>query len=235
MLAGPNGSGKSTLFEDLRKNLPLGHWLNPDKVEREMVRDGGIDFSKWGLQVSQDELHGFIRSHGLFQSLSDTQRITLPSVHANRLTVTLPSERTYLNAILCDYLRTDWLRHRTSFTFETVMSHPSKIDFFLDATRTGYRTYLYYICTDDPIINQARVQNRVLTGGHDVDPDKIVERYGRSLALLPEVIAAASRAYLFDNSTQAGHQLFAEFTAGQLTALAPERPPNWAVRSGILK
>ena len=36
MLGGPNGSGKSTLFTDLARNLPVGHWLNPDEIERRL-------------------------------------------------------------------------------------------------------------------------------------------------------------------------------------------------------
>jgi predicted ABC-type ATPase len=234
MLAGPNGSGKSTLFEDLRKLLPIGHWLNPDKVERELARDGGVDFSKWGVVVEEADLHNFFRGHGLCGKLPASQQITLPPVIANRLVLPLPFERTYLSSILCDYLRTRWLTARVSFTFETVMSHPGKFDFFSKARTAGYRTYLYFICTDSPLINQDRVTNRAASGGHDVAADKIVERYQRSLALMPIVVRTAWRAYLFDNSSSDGHRLVAEFHEGRLIFLSAEPPPVWAVQSSVL-
>ena len=137
---------------------------------------------------------------------------------------------TYFSAILCDFLRTRWLAERQTFTFETVMSHRGKLDFFLRARAQGYRTYLYYICTDSPLINEDRVRNRVVTGGHDVDSTKLIERYRRSLALLPDVVRSASRAYLFDNSAAAGHRLVAE---GRLIN-ATESQPAWAIES-VLK
>ena len=40
------------------------------------------------------------------------------------------------------------------------MSHPSKVALLENAQRAGYRTYLYYIATDDPAINVSRVANR---------------------------------------------------------------------------
>ena len=63
------------------------------------------------------------------------------------------------------------------------MSHRSKIDILVQAQQAGYRTYLYFVATDDPTINISRVRNRVALSGHDVPADKIVTRYYRSLDL----------------------------------------------------
>lgn len=62
----------------------------------------------------------------------------------------------------------------------------------------GYRTYLYYIATEDPRINVSRVKYRVTRGGHDVPEEKTVNRYHASLALLREAIRYSNRAYIFD-------------------------------------
>ena len=60
-----------------------------------------------------------------------------------------------------------------SFSFETVMSHPSKIKELKKAKEKGYRIYLYFVCTDDAEINVNRVANRIEKGGHPVDVYKI--------------------------------------------------------------
>jgi predicted ABC-type ATPase len=80
------------------------------------------------------------------------------------------------------------------------MSHHSKVDLLAQAQAAGYRTYLYFVATDDPVINISRVKSRVKLGGHNVPEDKIAERYHRSLELLMDAIRHTNRAYVFDNS-----------------------------------
>lgn len=77
-----------------------------------------------------------------------------------------------------------------TFTFETVMSSRDKVDLLCKAQQLGYRTYLYYVATEDPIINISRVKARVRRGGHWVPEDKIVSRYSASLDLLLRFIGA---------------------------------------------
>lgn len=80
------------------------------------------------------------------------------------------------------------------------MSHPDKIEMLRGAQDIGYRTYLYYIATEDPEINISRVRNRVKMGGH-LPEDKIIMRYHSSLNLLMEAVQVTNRAYIFDNSS----------------------------------
>lgn len=83
-----------------------------------------------------------------------------------------------------------------------------------------------FVATEDPEINISRVQHRVRTGGHPVPTDKIVSRYHRSLALLPEALAHTSRAYVFDNS---GHERVwvAEITDGVELEIRTNDLPAW--------
>jgi predicted ABC-type ATPase len=104
-----------------------------------------------------------------------------------------------------DFQRDRCLASKTSFSFETVMSHPSKIELMLQAHNEGYDITLYFVCTSDPEINVSRVENRVSSGGHDVPHDRIVARYWRSLELLPKAALAARRTVVFDNSALVGH------------------------------
>jgi predicted ABC-type ATPase len=123
-------------------------------------------------------------------------------------------------------------RLRQSFSFETVMSSPDKIELLGKARRLGYRIYLYYVATDDPEINIARVQARVRQGGHDVPTDKIVSRYHRSLDLLLDAIRASDRAYLFDNSRSGGEQTWvAEVTDGHDLTIRTNSLPPWFQRA----
>lgn len=39
--------------------------------------------------------------------------------------------------------RSQWLQQGISHSYESVMSHPSHLDYIRDANRLGYRTYLY--------------------------------------------------------------------------------------------
>lgn len=91
---------------------------------------------------------------------------------------------------------------------------------------SGYRTYLYFVATEDPEININRVRNRVAAGGHPVPTEKIVQRYGRCLALLQAAVAASNRAYIFDNSG-ADLLLLAEVTDGTDLEFKVEEIPDW--------
>jgi predicted ABC-type ATPase len=101
---------------------------------------------------------------------------------------------------IAEFFRQRLLEARTSFTLETVMSHPGKVALLAQAQQLDYRTYLYFIATDDPAINISRVRSRVERGGHPVPEDKIVKRYHASLGLLMDAIRNSNRAYIFDNS-----------------------------------
>lgn len=98
-------------------------------------------------------------------------------------------------------LRSDWMRDGLSFTYESVMSHESHMDFVKVALENNYKPYLYYVCVSNTDLNKQRVLQRVEGGGHDVPEDKIESRHKRSLENLYEMLTICRRGYLFDNST----------------------------------
>lgn len=221
MVAGPNGSGKTTLVEYLRRGIgvPLGHYLNPDALDQELIESGRIDLARWNIELSKDAFLTFVREHPLF---ARTQIGPL-KVEQNTIVPPHPGSASYFSSIISAFLRRSWLTKGESFTFETVMSSDDKIDLLREARGLGYRCYLYYVCTESPAINQRRIANRVLEGGHDVPADKILSRYERSLALLPQAIGLSDRAFLFDNSGQS-HRMFAEFESGRPIREDPPLP-----------
>jgi predicted ABC-type ATPase len=86
------------------------------------------------------------------------------------------------------------------FAFETVMSTPAKMGLFDEARRNGFQVDMVFVTTESPLINVARVEDRVAKGGHDVPAEKIVERYGRAMDLLPAALQKADNAQVYDNS-----------------------------------
>ena len=99
-----------------------------------------------------------------------------------------------------DAIRAACIEAGESFSFETFMSHPSKVELMRQARLRGFRVALYFVATESVELNIARVKQRVLLGGHDVPEDRIRARYARTLALLPDAMAEAHRVVLFDNS-----------------------------------
>jgi len=83
----------------------------------------------------------------------------------------------YLAADIAEFIRQKLLKEGISFTYETVMSHPDKIEFMKEAQKNGYKVYLYFVSTTDPEINSYRVKLRVIQNGHSVPFDKIKDRY----------------------------------------------------------
>jgi predicted ABC-type ATPase len=237
MFAGPNGSGKSTLYRRLQTLVDrpdiFGVYLNADDIESRIRADGSIKLQDYGVEGHASDLlpffheSSFLRTHGLAE---ETRRFTLsagPTLHFNGVAPT-----SYHASVLVDYLRRHLLARRMDFTFETVMSSPDKVAFLSAARAAGYRTYLYYVATDDPIINVSRVRSRVSLGGHTVPETKIIERYNRSLALLRAAVASTSRAYIFDNSgNEQEHVWLAEITEGRTMEIKSDRVPAWLTSS----
>lgn len=137
-----------------------------------------------------------------------------PGVHINAddIALTLPPsrDRDRQAQAVAQEMRDACIRDRTGFTFETVMSHPSKIEEMALAARSGFRVRLIFVGVEDPIINVERVGLRVRMGGHDVPTDKIVSRYHRTMSLLSAAILEAHSSVVFDNSdVDVGHRLVA--------------------------
>jgi predicted ABC-type ATPase len=117
------------------------------------------------------------------------------------LTLEMPEpERSKQAQAVADFKRESCLQGRLSFSFETVMSHPSKVEIMLRAHDAGYDVTLFFVATSDPEINVRRVENRVATGGHNVPHDRIRSRYERSLSYLLHAALVARRTVVFDNS-----------------------------------
>ena len=139
-----------------------------------------------------------------------------------------PEAISYAAAKLAGRLCSDLLRAGVSFCFETVFSHPSKIDFVADAKALGYEVVLVFIHLQMDELNQARVAQRVSEGGHNVPAEKIVSRIPRTLRHIRAVLPLVDRAQLYDNSSSAApFQSIAQLENGRLVRKV-DPLPSWA-------
>jgi predicted ABC-type ATPase len=235
MLAGPNGSGKSFLVASLAKEINLGVVVNADELEAklkaQLVTTKQLRLADWHLNLTQSDLIAFA-------ARTEAQRLApgrLRRMHVvdNVLYLVRLQIDSYLAAWLAELIRFYLIMGRQSMTFETVMSHPSKLEFLRQAKANNYRTYLYYVATDDWQINLDRVRARVVKGGHSVSRDKVIDRYFRSLTLLYDAVKLVDRAYIFDNSFEP--QLIVRITDGAEVEYEVNVFPDWVYQHFHLK
>lgn len=230
MFGGPNGSGKSTVLDELRKSW-LGIYVNADDIEREWKHNGFLDLNQFELnEEGAARLPVFLEDSSLVGK--DRLATAAVTIAGTQVSIQGLEINSYLAAAAADFIRYELLAAGKSFTFESVMSHSGKVEFLKRAQQEGYRSYLYFIATDDPEINVARVEQRVKLGGHPVPRDRIIDRYHKSIRLLGDAVSATDRAYIFDNSGDR-HVLLAEVTGGDQLSTKAELLPRWFTESSL--
>lgn len=105
-------------------------------------------------------------------------------------------------AKLVDEKRYNSISNKKDFTFETVLSSEYKMDILRKAKEEGYFIKCVFVLTVDPYINVARVEARVAQGGHNVEKDKIVSRYSKSLANIKELLELCDILHVYDNTIE---------------------------------
>lgn len=125
IFAGPNGSGKSTLSRQLQGQFNLGHYLNPDDLHQTVCKTLMLDFSAFNASAIQSEWVSFWKNHGL----SGKSPLLKSSYIENNILVFKDRPKSYESAILAAFLRHCLLQTGETFSFETVFSHPSKLQF----------------------------------------------------------------------------------------------------------
>ena len=231
MIAGPNGSGKSTLVKRLHDDYSVNFYtfVNADDIFAQVAQTGAYSPK---FPVSKDELVRYAESSTYGDAVKDLFRGEAVRVEGDCVRFDRVAVNSYTMALFANFLQDRFLDRGESFSQETVFSHPSKVAALKRAAEAGYRTYLYFIATDDPRINACRVANRCAQGGHDVPADKIVSRYQRSIVQLKAAIPYLSRAYVFDNS--GSEMLFLgeyDKESGWSFPLSPDELPAWFVRA----
>ncbi|MFD2112887.1 zeta toxin family protein [Thiorhodococcus fuscus] len=157
----------------------------------------------------------------------------LPFINADLIARDLypdaPEARSYDAAWVATELRQRLLKEGRSFCFETVFSHPSKIDFIAQAKTLGYRIVLVFIHLETIALNQARVAQRISEGGHSVPADKVSARIPRLLDHVKTALPLCDHVRILDNSSADDpFRQIAVIRAGQAEILTDSALPDWA-------
>lgn len=226
VFAGPNGSGKSTITQIIKKKFDLGVYVNADEIKKLLQDERQIDFEQFHIVINRDCFVSLFRESPLSKRADVEKTLEAIDIHDNILYQKEGTEvEDYFVSFIASYIRNSLLETSQKFTFETVMSHPSKLEEMRLAKDHGYKVYLYFVTLASPQLNKLRVQTRVSQGGHDVDGTKIEERYYRTMDLLFDAVKLADNAYLFDNSF-GEHKLIAQKENGKMSVLV-EYVPEW--------
>lgn len=129
----------------------------------------------------------------------------LPFINADVIAKELypeaPEAHSYDAAKIAAHMRYKLLAKAESFCFETVFSHPSKIDFVAQAKANGYEVVLVFIHLDNLDLNLARIAQRVEEGGHAVPTEKVESRIPRTLKHIKTAIPLCDKVYVLDNQS----------------------------------
>jgi len=238
VFAGPNGSGKSTVIKFVSnykvngKLIDFGVYVNADDIAKRL-RDQTFTFDDYNITTSNKEFTAIVLASGLIGCEFDESRFKRSFILRSgtiKLKDKTADER--LAQIIADFLRKKLLAEERKFSFETVFSHPSKLEIMRNAVENGYKVYLYFVSTESPEINKYRVLERTRKGGHDVPSHKIESRYYRSLELLFEASKLAYQAFFFDNSEDGTQsKMFAHFKnidgKKKWNKISNKNTPNW--------
>ena len=220
VIAGPNGSGKSTLTDIIKGMVKLGIYINADEIKVKILGSARLSFSDYNLSITESDFHEDLRQ----TTFKPSQEARCWIFEDNGLSfLDISKLDDYFVAFLADFIRNSLLEETNRFTFETVMSHPSKLDFMQRAKDRGFKVYLYFVSLPNPELNLLRVKTRVEQGGHDVKEDKVKERYARTMSLLLDAMKIADNAYIFDNSGSEP-KMIAQKESGILKSLGDYTP-----------
>jgi len=155
ILAGPNGSGKSTIVKKIRSSYYCGFFVNADEIQQTLDAKKVLNLNaEYGLEVSLELFNQYLLREGkswLEKATKEKLPINISFSENNLLIANGLSTGIYDAAIAADFIRFQLLAKNNTFTFETVVSHPSKL-IFLQQARTAllpsliphtYRTYLF--------------------------------------------------------------------------------------------
>lgn len=230
VFAGPNGSGKTTIIKSLSGVIPFGVYINADDIELQLKESKILLFSSFQLTISQSQVEHFFQE-STFSPIKRNEPDLWKKIKVKKNILKIDTSiDSYLAADIAEFIRQQLLASEISFSYETVMSHKSKIDFLKQARTQGFKVYLYFIATEDPEINISRVNVRVAQNGHDVAPKTVTDRYYKSLNQVRDAIRNSDDAYFWDNSGSAS-LLIADIKEGsKVTIVDVEKVPNWFIK-----
>ena len=160
------------------------------------------------------------------------KRRNIPLINADNIARTLwpsePEAHSYEAALIAEKERLRLLQEGQTFCFETVYSHPSKLDFVALAKAAGFRILIFYFHLGNTGLHNARVASRVTAGGHNVPEDKVNSRVPRTFANIRDSVGLADELHLVDNASAVKPYLRIASWHDGIWQVFAEPVPEWA-------
>lgn len=118
---------------------------------------------------------------------------------------------------------------KVDFGIDTTFSGARELSLIRRAIDFGYKISLVFVCVDSPALCQARILERIDSGGHSVPAQDVSRRYGRSLSNLAMAFDLADRVFVLDNTGEKRRLLFS-VEKGRVKHMA-KKLPSWARRA----
>jgi predicted ABC-type ATPase len=117
---------------------------------------------------------------------------------------------------------------------ETVLSSNKYEQIFQEAQAQGYSLGMIYLALESAAVSEARVANRVASGGHSVPKDRIRPRFERSLNFLVKFSLLMDGVLVYLSTSTSGLTLLAEKLQGQTLWYAGPNFPELKARLGAV-
>jgi predicted ABC-type ATPase len=101
-----------------------------------------------------------------------------------------------------------------SFCVETTLATRTLLRFVEEAKAVGFLTRLIFLFTPFPQLNELRVKQRVMAGGHNIATETIHRRHRAGLMLLADYWDACDEAVVFDARTEQPQEALVKDGAG---------------------
>jgi predicted ABC-type ATPase len=203
MFAGPNGSGKTTFYESLRTNkiIQTEIYISADRIEEILKEKSSYNFNPYHIKISQQDFLAHVKSSGLYLSnkfednFAESFTIISGILYIKNIQI-----NSYHASFIATFLVQKLFEINKSFCFETVMSHASKIELLKLAKKLGYKTYFYFLFTNNVDINITRIKERVAYGKHNVSNEKVRNRFYKTFEHIKEATKISDTVFLINNS-----------------------------------
>lgn len=129
------------------------------------------------------------------------------------------------------------IQERLTFAFETTLGGNTIPRLLVEAAKSGFEIFVWFVGLNSPELHIARVATRVSRGGHSIPEETIRFRYDRSRLNLVQLLPSLTALRVYDNSNEVDPetgerpipQLVLHLEAGRI--LGPEdlsQTPDWA-------
>jgi len=120
--------------------------------------------------------------------------------------------------LMLDEIHGFW-KQRADFAFETTLAGKTYVKLLKEMKGSGYRIHLYFLWLCNNKLALRRIEERVRMGGHDVDAQTVIRRFGRGIHNLFHLYKPMLDSWLlFDNSENSPH-VIAQEEDGKLTVI----------------